>query len=234
LFKSQALIKEEELPSAEQKLDILQMSIEMLQNAGYVYIGIDHFAKPEDSLVQAQRAGVLQRNFQGYSTHGDCDLIAMGVSSISSFGGVYVQNAKNVEQYQKLIDKGESASIRGFSLSAEDHLRQFVINQLICQFSLSFNDIQQYFSVDPKIYFQSELEELAPMMEDGLLLVNDDGIQIQNAGRLLIRRVCMVFDEYLRKGPRIAYSKVIYSKNNIHNKKRPRENLLGRSCITLC
>ncbi|MGB3610520.1 MAG: oxygen-independent coproporphyrinogen III oxidase [Cellvibrio sp.] len=209
LFKSQALIKEEELPSAEQKLDILQMSIEMLQNAGYVYIGMDHFAKPEDSLVQAQRAGVLQRNFQGYSTHGDCDLIAMGVSSISSFGGVYVQNAKNVEQYQKLIDKGESASIRGFTLSAEDHLRQFVINQLICQFSLSFNDIQQYFSVDPKIHFQSELEELAPMMEDGLLLVNDDGIQIQNAGRLLIRRVCMVFDEYLRKGPRIAYSKVI-------------------------
>jgi oxygen-independent coproporphyrinogen III oxidase len=209
LFKSQALIKEEELPSAEQKLDILQMSIEMLQNAGYVYIGMDHFAKPEDSLVQAQRAGVLQRNFQGYSTHGDCDLIAMGVSSISSFGGVYVQNAKNVEQYQKLIDKGESASIRGFTLSAEDHLRQFVINQLICQFSLSFNDIQQYFSVDPKIHFQSELEELAPMMEDGLLLVNDDGIQIQNAGRLLIRRVCMVFDEYLRKGPRIAYSRVI-------------------------
>jgi oxygen-independent coproporphyrinogen-3 oxidase len=209
LFKSQALIKEEELPSAEQKLDILQMSIEMLQNAGYVYIGMDHFAKPEDSLVQAQRAGVLQRNFQGYSTHGDCDLIAMGVSSISSFGGVYVQNAKNVEQYQKLIDKGESASIRGFTLSAEDHLRQFVINQLICQFSLSFNDIQQYLSVDPKIHFQSELEELAPMMEDGLLLVNDDGIQIQNAGRLLIRRVCMVFDEYLRKGPRIAYSKVI-------------------------
>lgn len=209
LFKSQALIKEEELPSAEQKLDILQMSIEMLQNAGYVYIGMDHFAKPEDSLVQAQRAGVLQRNFQGYSTHGDCDLIAMGVSSISSFGGVYVQNAKNVEQYQKLIDKGESASIRGFTLSAEDHLRQFVINQLICQFSLSFNDIQQYFSVDPKIHFQSELEELAPMMEDGLLLVNDDGIQIQNVGRLLIRRVCMVFDEYLRKGPRIAYSRVI-------------------------
>lgn len=209
LFKSQALIKEEELPSAEQKLDILQMSIEMLQNAGYVYIGMDHFAKPGDSLVQAQRAGVLQRNFQGYSTHGDCDLIAMGVSSISSFGGVYVQNAKNVEQYQKLIDKGESASIRGFTLSPEDHLRQFVINQLICQFSLSFNDIQQYFSVDPKIHFQSELEELAPMIEDGLLLVNDDGIQIQNAGRLLIRRVCMVFDEYLRKGPRIAYSKVI-------------------------
>lgn len=209
LFKSQALIKEEELPSAEQKLDILQMSIEMLQSAGYVYVGMDHFAKPEDSLVQAQRAGVLQRNFQGYSTHGDCDLIAMGVSSISSFGGVYVQNAKNVEQYQKLIDKGESASIRGFTLSPEDHLRQFVINQLICQFSLSFNDIQQYFSVDPKIHFQSELEELAPMIEDGLLLVNDDGIQIQNAGRLLIRRVCMVFDEYLRKGPRIAYSRVI-------------------------
>src|SRR5690606_41576263 len=118
--------KEEELPSAEQKLDILQMSIEMLQNAGYVYIGMDHFAKPEDSLVQAQRAGVLQRNFQGYSTHGDCDLIAMGVSSISSFGGVSVQHAKNVEDCHRLIDKGEMAAVRAHTFSAEDHPRQCV------------------------------------------------------------------------------------------------------------
>lgn len=209
LFKSQALINERDLPSPEQKLEILQMSIEMLQDAGYVYIGMDHFAKPEDSLVQAQRAGVLQRNFQGYSTHGDCDLIAMGVSSISSFGGVYVQNAKRVEQYQALIDSGERASIRGFTLSAEDHLRQFIINQLICHFSLSFNEVQQRFAIDPRIHFQNELAELAPMMEDGLLQVDEEGIQVHNAGRLLIRRVCMVFDEYLNKGPRIAYSKVI-------------------------
>ena len=209
LFKSQALIKEEELPSAQEKLDILQMSIETLQQAGYVYIGMDHFAKPEDSLVQAQRAGRLQRNFQGYSTHGDCDLVAFGVSSISAFGGVYVQNAKVVEQYQQLIDSGKLASVKGFSLSEEDHLRQFVINQLICHFALDFNDVQQNFGIDAQQHFSEELAELTPMIEDGLLSVSTTGIQVHNAGRLLIRRICMVFDEYLKKGNQIRYSKVI-------------------------
>ncbi|ARU26117.1 oxygen-independent coproporphyrinogen III oxidase [Cellvibrio sp. PSBB006] len=209
LFKSQALIKEKELPSAQEKLDILQMSIETLQQAGYVYIGMDHFAKPEDSLVQAQRAGKLQRNFQGYSTHGDCDLVAFGVSSISAFGGVYVQNAKVVEQYQQLIDSGKLASVKGFALSEEDHLRQFVINQLICHFVLDFNDVQQNFGINAQQHFSEELAELTPMIEDGLLSVSATGIQVHNAGRLLIRRVCMVFDEYLKKGNQIRYSKVI-------------------------
>jgi oxygen-independent coproporphyrinogen-3 oxidase len=209
LFKSQALIKEEELPSAQEKLDILQMSIETLQQAGYVYIGMDHFAKPEDSLVQAQRAGKLQRNFQGYSTHGDCDLVAFGVSSISAFGGVYVQNAKVVEQYQQLIDSGKLASVKGFALSEEDHLRQFVINQLICHFALDFNDVQQKFGINAQQHFSEELAELTPMIEDGLLSVSATGIQVHNAGRLLIRRICMVFDEYLKKGNQIRYSKVI-------------------------
>ncbi len=209
LFKSQALIKEEELPSAQEKLDILQMSIETLQQAGYVYIGMDHFAKPEDSLVQAQRAGKLQRNFQGYSTHGDCDLVAFGVSSISAFGGVYVQNAKVVEQYQQLIDSGKLASVKGFALSEEDHLRQFVINQLICHFALDFNDVQQNFGINAQQHFSEELAELTPMIEDGLLSVSATGIQVHNAGRLLIRRICMVFDEYLKKGNQIRYSKVI-------------------------
>ena len=209
LFKSQALIKEEELPSAQEKLDILQMSIETLQQAGYVYVGMDHFAKPEDSLVQAQRAGKLQRNFQGYSTHGDCDLVAFGVSSISAFGGVYIQNTKMVEHYQQLIDSGKLASVKGFVLNDEDHLRQFIINQLICHFSLSFNEVQQRFGVNPQQYFSEELEELAPMIEDGLLTVSAIGIRVHNAGRLLIRRICMVFDEYLKKGNQIRYSKVI-------------------------
>lgn len=209
LFKSQSLINEQELPSAQQKLDILQMSIETLQNAGYVYVGMDHFAKPDDSLVQAQRAGVLQRNFQGYSTHGNCDLLALGVSSISAFGGVYVQNAKNVEQYQQLIDSGERAMIRGFTLSGEDHLRQFVINQLICHFGLDFEEVAKRFGVDPQTHFAEELAELEPMIEDGLLSSDNTGIRVHNAGRLLIRRICMVFDEYLKKGNQIRYSKVI-------------------------
>ncbi len=209
LFKSQALIKEAELPSAQEKLDILQMSIETLQEAGYVYVGMDHFAKPEDSLVQAQRAGKLQRNFQGYSTHGDCDLVAFGVSSISAFGGVYIQNTKMVEHYQQLIDSGKLAFVKGFVLNDDDHLRQFIINQLICHFSLSFNEVQQRFGVNPQQYFSEELEELAPMIEDGLLTVSAIGIRVHNAGRLLIRRICMVFDEYLKKGNQIRYSKVI-------------------------
>ena len=209
LFKSQALIREAELPSPQQKLDILQMSIERLQNAGYVYVGMDHFAKPDDSLVRAQRAGALQRNFQGYSTHGECDLLAFGVSSISAFGGVYVQNAKLVELYQQLIDADKPASVRGFTLSDEDHLRQFVINQLICHFYLDFDQVQQRFGVNPAVHFAAELAELVPMVEDGLLTLSDKGIQVHNTGRLLIRRVCMVFDEYLNSGSGIRYSKVI-------------------------
>src|SRR5690606_10030106 len=209
LVKSQSLINEKDLPSPQQKLDILQMSIEILQNVGYVYVGMDHFAKPEDSLVKAQRAGVLQRNFQGYSTHGDCDLLALGVSSISAFGGVYVQNAKQVEQYQQLIDSGKSAMIRGFTLSEEDHLRQFVINQLICHFSLNFDEVEKRFNINPQVHFIEELAALGPMIGDGLLSLDNEGIQVHNAGRLLIRRVCMVFDEYLKKGNQIRYSKVI-------------------------
>ena len=107
LFKSQSLINEAELPSAQQKLDILQMAIDHLQSAGYAYIGMDHFAKPTDSLVKAQSLGELQRNFQGYSTNGDCDLLSFGVSSISSFGGIYLQNAKQLDQYHQLIDSGK-------------------------------------------------------------------------------------------------------------------------------
>ena len=209
LFKSQALIREAELPSPQQKLDILQMSIERLQNAGYVYVGMDHFAKPDDSLVRAQRAGALQRNFQGYSTHGECDLLAFGVSSISAFGGVYVQNAKLVELYQQLIDAEKPASVRGFVLSDEDHLRQFVINQLICHFHLEFADVQQRFHINPVNHFADELAELSPMVEDGLLSISSEGIQVHNSGRLLIRRVCMVFDEYLKKNTEIRYSRVI-------------------------
>lgn len=209
LFKSQTLIKEEDLPSAQERLDILQMAIETLQDAGYLYVGMDHFAKPGDSLVKAQKMGKLQRNFQGYSTHGDCDLIAFGVSAISAFGGAYMQNAKSIEHYHQLIDNGQLAYIKGFSLSQEDHLRQFVINQLICHFHLNFNEVTTRFGVDPRHYFSDELAQLIPMSEDGLLSVDSSGIQIHNSGRLLIRRICMVFDEYLKKGNQIRYSKVI-------------------------
>lgn len=209
LFKSQGLINEKDLPSPQQKLELLHMAIERLQAAGYVYIGMDHFAKPEDSLVQAQRAEKLQRNFQGYSTHGDCDLLSFGVSSISAFGGAYVQNAKKLEDYHQHIDSNQRPSVRGFTLSNEDHLRQFVINQLICHFHLDFDSVIKKFAIDPKVHFATELATLTPMIEDGLLSLNEQGIHVHNAGRLLIRRICMVFDEYLNNGNQIRYSKVI-------------------------
>lgn len=209
LFKSQELINERDLPSAEQKLELLYMAIERLQGAGYIYVGMDHFAKPDDSLVQAQRAGKLQRNFQGYSTHGDCDLLSFGASAISAFGNVYIQNAKRVEQYQKSIDSGAIPFIKGIELTSEDLLRQFVINQLICHFDLNFVAVDNAFGLDSRSHFAKELAQLKPMIEDGLLSIDDDGIELLNAGRLLIRRICMVFDEYLNNASTIRYSKVI-------------------------
>lgn len=209
LFKSQALIKAEQLPSAEQKLDILQSSIEQLQQAGYVYVGMDHFAKPQDSLVKAQQAGKLQRNFQGYSTHGHCDLLSFGVSSISAFGDVYLQNSKQLDDYYQRIDQQQPAFVRGFTLTNEDLLRQRVINQLICHFHLDFQAIREEFGIAPSEYFANELAELQPMVQDGLISIDDKGIQVHNTGRLLIRRICMVFDAYLNQGNMIRYSKVI-------------------------
>lgn len=213
LFKSQLLISEIELPSAAEKLDILHFAIQTLESAGYVYVGMDHFAKPEDELVRAQQAGKLQRNFQGYSTHKDCDLIAVGVSSISMIDNVYVQNAKELNAYQQKLDLGLLPVVRGFTLNDEDQLRRFIINSLICHLELNFSQLEREFSINPIEYFATEIAQLAPMMADGLLSIDADGIHVHNKGRLLIRRVCMVFDEYLQKpaqsNNQIRYSKII-------------------------
>jgi oxygen-independent coproporphyrinogen III oxidase len=209
LFKSQALINENELPSASTKLELLHMAIECLQTAGYVYIGMDHFAKPTDGLVCAQQEGKLQRNFQGYSTHGDCDLLSFGASAISAFGQVYVQNAKRVNDYERAITSGANSFVRGCVLTNEDLLRQAVINQLICHFCLDFAKIKAIFGMDVHTHFAQELSQLQPMIEDGLLILDEKGIRVENIGRLLIRRICMVFDEYLTHSKTIQYSKVI-------------------------
>ncbi len=213
LFRSQLLISDMELPSAAEKLDILHFSIQTLEAAGYVYIGMDHFAKPNDELVRAQRAGKLQRNFQGYSTHKDCDLLAVGVSSISMIDNIYVQNAKDLNAYQQKLDLSLLPIARGFTLNGEDVLRRFVINSLICHLELDFAQVEQEFFINPAEYFATEIAQLAPMIEDGLITVDDRGIRVHNKGRLLIRRVCMVFDEYLQKpvqsGNQVRYSKII-------------------------
>jgi oxygen-independent coproporphyrinogen-3 oxidase len=209
LFKSQALINAADLPSASEKLALLHMAITRLQAAGYVYVGMDHFAKPNDALVIAQQNGELQRNFQGYSTHGDCDLFAFGASSISAFGDIFVQNAKTIEAYQARISSGELAMMRGFSLSLDDKRRQFAINQLICHFRLEFADFTARWQLDAREYFAQELIALAPMVEDCLVQISDTAIEVLPAGRLLIRRICMVFDAYLQNTQEIRYSKVI-------------------------
>ena len=213
LFKSQLLISDLELPGASEKLEILHFAIQTLEAAGYVYIGTDHFAKPNDELVRAQHAGKLQRNFQGYSTHDDCDLLAVGVSSISMIDNIYVQNAKDLNTYQQKLDLALLPIARGFTLNDEDQLRRFVINSLICHLQLDFAELEQKFSIDAETYFATETAQLAPMIEDGLLSIDEKGIQVHNKGCLLIRRICMVFDEYLQRpvqsGNQIRYSKII-------------------------
>lgn len=209
LFKSQRLIKDENLPGAAEKLEILHSAIDQLQRAGYVYIGMDHFARPDDSLVAAQQQGRMQRNFQGYSTHAECDLIAFGVSSISYYGGTYLQNAKRVDEYQALLEQGRPAYIKGVTLSEEDHLRRALINQLICHFQLDFAELEARFGIVAQEHFAGELAALAPMAEDGLIELDRRGIRVLNRGRLLIRRVCMVFDQYLNSDRQIRYSRVI-------------------------
>lgn len=212
LFKTQTQIDERALPEPQEKLHMLQYAIETLCVAGYVYIGMDHFAKPEDALSIAQKQGLLQRNFQGYATHRNCDLLAFGVSSISSIDNIYVQNHKNIDDYNKAIDKGTLAIAKGFSLNKDDRLRQKVINQLICHFELEFSSIEQEFDITFSDYFRPELEELQAMAEDGLIELDTDGMLVRDQGRLLVRRICMVFDAYLDKSQAIAESKQRFSR----------------------
>jgi len=209
MFKPQRRINEDELPSAQEKLDILQDTNERLTKAGYVYIGMDHFAKPDDELAVAQREHTLYRNFQGYSTHADCDLIGLGVTSIGKVGNTFSQNYKTLDEYYECIDAGKLAVYRGLELDNDDVLRSEVITQLICNFSLRFADIEQQFAINFAEYFAQELEELQTMMEDGLIAMSDDVISVAPAGRLLIRNVCMVFDKYLRQSSAQQFSKVI-------------------------
>jgi oxygen-independent coproporphyrinogen-3 oxidase len=209
MFKPQRRINEADLPSASVKLEILQMAIEKLTAAGYVYIGMDHFAKPDDELAVAQREGTLYRNFQGYSTHAECDLVGMGVTSISMVGDSYSQNERAMDDYVARIEAGQLPVMRGLNLSDDDLLRREVIMQLICHFHLEWTVIEQRFGIRFTEYFAQELEELSTMADDGLLELSGSTIQVSPAGVLLIRNICMVFDAYARLQAGRRYSKVI-------------------------
>lgn len=211
LFKTQRQIDESALPGPEEKLRILRHAIERLDGAGYVYIGMDHFAKPQDELAVAQREGRLSRNFQGYATHGECDIVGLGVSAIGRVGNSYSQNERDLERYQERIEEGGLAIFRGVELTGEDVLRRAVINQLICHFELDATQFGVHHGIDFWSHFTAERESLAAMAEDGLLQVDSHGVRVLPPGRLLIRNICMVFDAYLngQQEGKVQFSKVI-------------------------
>lgn len=198
LFKMQKRILDEELPSGETKLDMLSLCIKRLTDAGYVYIGMDHFAKPDDDLAVAQRQGRLHRNFQGYSTHAESDLIACGISAISSVAMTYHQNVKTLDSYYAHIDKNELPIARGIKLNMDDALRRLIIQMLMCNFELSISSIEEAYPITFANYFAEELQQLKSLAQDGLLTIDNDWLCVTTKGRLLIRNICMVFDRYLR------------------------------------
>jgi len=199
-----------ELPSADTKLQVLQLAIRRLTDAGYVYIGMDHFAKPDDELTVAQRQGRLHRNFQGYSTHAECDLMAFGVSAISKVGPCYAQNVKTLDEYYDILDQDVLPVLRGIELTPDDLLRRSIIQALMCHFEVSIESIEIAHLISFKDHFAAELEDLRTMEEAGLVRVADKWISVLPAGRLLVRGIAMLFDRYLRADrERARYSKVI-------------------------
>jgi oxygen-independent coproporphyrinogen-3 oxidase len=209
-FKPQRRIDEADLPSADEKLDILQRTIEFLSEAGYVYIGMDHFAKPDDELAVAQRNGTLQRNFQGYSTHADCDLVSMGVSAISKVCDNFSQNVRDLEAYYRLIDAGQLPIDRGFEVEPDDLLRRDIITHIMCNFFLDIPAVEKKWRFSFAEKFRTEIADLQQMQTDGLLKLDAKALEVLPAGRLLVRNICMVFDYYLKgSGQRSRFSKVI-------------------------
>ncbi len=210
LFAAQRKIRLEDLPNAQQKLDILQQTISSLIAQGYEFIGMDHFARHDDELAVAQRAGKLHRNFQGYTTQGNSDLLGMGVSAISMIGDSYAQNEKELKHYYAAIERDKTALWRGLQLTDDDCLRRDVIKSLMCNFSLSFSEVEAQWGIDFQRYFADDLQQLKPLIVDGLVDSHQKGLQITPKGRLLVRNICMCFDSYLRqKARRQQFSRVI-------------------------
>jgi oxygen-independent coproporphyrinogen III oxidase len=212
LFKPQRRIHEADLPSSDTKLEMLALCIKRLNDAGYLYIGMDHFAKPDDELAIAQRQGRLHRNFQGYSTHADADLIACGVSAISSVGMCYSQNVKTLDEYYDRLDLGELPVARGYKLAMDDVLRRFIIQMLMCNFELSLRSLEQAYPISFSAYFAQEIEQLHELAELGLLTMDADWITVSLKGRLLIRNICMVFDRHLQEARRLQSEPQRYSR----------------------
>ncbi|MFB9147790.1 oxygen-independent coproporphyrinogen III oxidase [Halomonas alkalicola] len=198
LFKAQRLIRPEDMPPPERKLELLELTIRRLTAAGYVYIGMDHFALPDDELTLARENGTLQRNFQGYSTHADCDMIALGITSIGKVGDTYSQNVKETAQYQHRLEEGRLPVFRGYRLNADDRLRRDVINALMCHNRIDFATIEAAHGIVFRGYFADALAQLQEMADDGLLAIREGEIEVLPAGRLMMRNAAMAFDAYLK------------------------------------
>ena len=196
-FKGQRMIDDADIPLPEVKLDILHRTIDILCGAGYEYIGMDHFALPDDELVVARANGTLQRNFQGYSTHRECDLVALGVSAIGSIGNVFAQSAVTTMEYEALIENGQLPIRKGIAVDDDDLLRADVIQALMCYDKLSFEDFGAKHRIDFASYFAAEIEHLQPLADDGLIELDQSGVNITQKGRLLLRSIAMVFDRYI-------------------------------------
>ena len=209
-FKPQRRISEYELPAASAKISMLSDALAALIGAGYVYVGMDHFALPDDALAVAKRQGRLHRNFQGYSTQPDCDLISLGVSAIGRVGATYSQNAKTLEEYYDYIDRGRFPVVRGLALSRDDLVRRAVIMAIMCQGQLQYESIELAYMIDFKTYFSSELIALQALQDNGMVVLEDSGLQVTEMGWFFVRAVAMLFDRYLQTDRnRARFSKII-------------------------
>ena len=210
LFKPQRRIAEQDLPGAETKLEMMSLCIKQLTDAGYVYIGMDHFARPDDELAVAQRQGRLHRNFQGYSTHAELNMVACGVSAISAVANTYSQNVKTLDAYYEHLDSNELPIARGIKLNMDDALRRTIIQMLMCHFELSMASIEQAYPITFANYFAAEMESLNELAHDGLLVIDGEWLCVTAKGRLLIRNICMVFDRHLHGNAQpLRYSRTI-------------------------
>jgi oxygen-independent coproporphyrinogen-3 oxidase len=209
LFKMQRQMDATALPSPAVRLAILRLVVERLTSAGYVYIGMDHFALPTDELARAQQQRTLQRNFQGYSTRAECDLIGFGASSIGKVGDVYAQNAKDLPGYGAAIDAGRLAIARGVKLTADDRLRRDIITQLMCNLELRFDEFEAAYGIRFAKTFAPELERLRGFAVDGLVSLGVGKLEVLMAGRMLVRNIAMVFDRYLGQQTMERFSRTV-------------------------
>ena len=209
-FKPQRRIAESELPSATARIDLATLAMRTLTEAGYRYIGMDHFALPEDELARAQRLGHLHRNFQGYSTRAESDLVGLGISAIGAVGAAYCQNVKTLDAYYDRLDRGELPVMRGIELSADDLVRRAVIQALMCHFELAIESIEDAYRVEFERYFAAELADLRELESLGLVEIGGERIAVTPRGRLVVRGIAMVFDRYLRQAEtRGRYSRLV-------------------------